>query len=63
MSDAHDDADSEPRPRWRPNAELLKALADARKDLKPGEQSLFWDWTRRRAEEAARSAFRQLVNG
>lgn len=37
--------DSEPRRRWRPNAELLRALADARRDLKPGESSLFWDWT------------------
>lgn len=39
------EVDSEPRRRWRPNAELLRALADARKDLKPGESSLFWDWT------------------
>lgn len=40
-----EDVDSEPRRRWKPNAELLRALADARKDLKPGESSLFWDWT------------------
>jgi hypothetical protein len=40
-----DDFDSDPRPKWKPNPALLQALADARKDLKPGEASLFWDWT------------------
>ncbi|MFO0591431.1 MAG: hypothetical protein U0441_28035 [Polyangiaceae bacterium] len=43
--ESEEDLDSEPRRRWKPNAELLRALADARRDLKPGESSLFWDWT------------------
>ncbi len=49
-----EEVDSEPRRRWKPNADLLRALADARKDLKPGESSLFWDWTATR--EAAPEA-------
>ena len=44
-AESEEELDSEPRRRWRPNAELLRALADARRDLKPGESSLFWDWT------------------
>lgn len=55
------DADSEPRRKWRPNAELLRALADARKDLKPGESSLFWDWTATR--EAAPEAEEMRPSG
>lgn len=43
--DAPFDLESEPRKRWKPNAQLLSALAAAQKDLRPGEASLFWDWT------------------
>lgn len=39
------EVDSEPRRRWQPNPELLRALAATQKDLRPGEASLFWDWT------------------
>lgn len=45
---AEGEIDSEPRRKWRPDPELLRALAETRKDLRPGEASLFWDWTRTR---------------
>jgi len=45
LEESEGDVDSEPRRKWTPNPELLRALADARRDLKPGEASLFWDWT------------------
>jgi hypothetical protein len=43
--DAHVELDSEPRRKWQPNPELLRALEATQKDLRPGEASLFWDWT------------------
>ena len=43
-----DDIESEPRQRWKPKEELLRALEDARRDLKPGEAALYWDWTKTR---------------
>jgi hypothetical protein len=42
------DIESEPRQRWRPKEELLRALEEARRDLKPGEEALYWDWTKTR---------------
>ena len=47
-SDPPEDIESEPRQRWRPREELLRALEEARRDLKPGEESLYWDWTKTR---------------
>lgn len=43
-----DDIESEPRQRWKPKEELLRALEEARRDLKPGEAALYWDWTKTR---------------
>lgn len=40
-----DELDSEPRRKWRPNPQLIRALAATQKDLRPGEAALFWDWT------------------
>ncbi len=61
------DLDSEPRRKWKPKPALLRALEAARKDLKPGEASLFWDWTATRdsvpaAEEVGATRGEALVS-
>jgi hypothetical protein len=68
LAAANDDAarpelDSEPRRKWQPKPELIRALEATQKDLRPGEASLFWDWTATRNSAPAAEDVRPSGEG